>query len=79
MFSLFNAALIGFFKKTKYASSVGSSTGFYSVPPSIMKDQITLAPSGHYVTTYACDSNNVSLTNYCYTFLCLFYFKKEIA
>jgi len=45
-------------QKTKYASSVGSSTGFYSVPPSIMKDQITFAPSGHYVTTYACDSNN---------------------
>jgi len=39
---------------TKYApASIGSSTGFYSVPPSILKDQMSIAPNGHYVTTYA--------------------------
>ena len=61
----FTAALFDwtYKKKAKYASSVGSSTGFYSVPPSIMKDHMSIAPSGHYVTTYANnDDFKVSLT-----------------
>ena len=72
----FSAALFDwtYKKKAKYAPSVGSSTGFYSVPPSIMKDHMSIAPSGHYVTTYANnDDFKVSLTTKENVFVIIFY------